>query len=143
MTSIGDGEVTFELQGSRDETTWRTIDSLVSNSGISLSTMVESENVDLFVSKYEYVRLVVTTSVSVTFTAFVVDATLDMLVMYKMLHLGCLPYAGNPEADEMILNAKSMYSSTLQSLSIDTDIDGDMAIESGEENTQPIAIGYR
>jgi hypothetical protein len=143
ISAIGDGEVTFTLQGSRDGTIWRNIKSAITDKDLSLKTYADAEETDLFITKYEYVRLVVSTSVSVTFTAFVVDATPDMLTAYKIIVLGSSPYAGNTEADALIADYQKMYSMTLQSLNTDTDTDGDGDIEDGEDNTQPQVIGYR
>ena len=142
ITAITD-EATFTLEGSRDDTTYRAIESSVDGKAVKIVTQSDSEYVDFFTSKYEYVRLKVVTSSSLTFTAFVIDATLDMLTMYKMIEIGAMPYAGNPEADELSAYAKAMYSQTIQSLTIDADVDGDGEIEDGEDNSVSQIIGYR
>jgi len=143
ISSIGSGEVTFTLEGSRDDSIWRTIKSVVTDRDLSIKTYSDSEETDLFVTKYEYLRLKVETSVSVTFTAFVLDATPDLLTAYKTIVLGSMPYAGNEEADALIADFNQMYLMTLQSLSTDTDTDEDGEIEDGEDDTQPQMIGYR
>jgi len=142
ITSITD-EVTFELEGSRDNVTFRAIRSSVDDKAVKIETTSDAEHVDIFTSKYEHVRLKVTTSTSVTFTAFVVDATLDMLTMYKTIELGCMPYAGNTEADELMQYAKNMYAQTLASLTVDADVDGDGAISADEASSVPQILGYR
>ena len=93
--------------------------------------------------QYAYYRLNVTTSVSVTYTAFMVDGSVDELVMLKTCELAYLPHIGDDTIAERYIEMRNLYNESISALAADYDSDGDGEIDTDEQNTTPRQTAYR
>lgn len=136
--------LSFGLRGSMDGATW--VDVLDVQDGIPLSIVPPGIGLYSvrFFEKYERYRMSVTTDASVSFTAYLVDSSVDNLIIWKAIQNGMYPLLDkDTRSVDLYDTARSEYNDAIANMRADIDEDGDNAISSGESNLRHQPLLFR
>lgn len=118
-----DTQSTFTLEGSDDETIWRSIPDMT-GADISLSTNGAGTYSALFIDRYKYLRYKLATSASITYTVYLIDPAVDSLIMDKAVELLLLPFIDKDTTIQSVYErACEAYRTGLQALVTDYETD--------------------
>jgi hypothetical protein len=120
------GFATFKLEGSKDQTVWRRLNSVVTGQELAIQVNDAGTYSGRFFESYPYYRVALETDESITFTAYLVDASVDMLVEYRALEDGFFLVLDIDERTQQLYDAaRERYSELVNSIKAEYDHDGD------------------
>lgn len=120
------GYAEFYLEGSKDQITWRRLNSVVTGQTLQIQVNDAGTYSGRFFESYDYYRVVLVTDEAVTFTAYLVDASVDMLVEYRALEDGFFLVLDIDERTQQLYDAaRERYSELVNSIKAEYDQDGD------------------
>ena len=135
--------VVFTLEGSMDETIWIPIKDLA-QVNVSISTQANGIYSVKFASRYKHYRYTVTTSESVTYSAYLVDTSFDNLIKWKAIYILMFPWIdADSTAREIYNEAVQSYSTLFNSDVFDYDKSEDGSITASEQDYKKIVTLYR
>jgi hypothetical protein len=120
------GYASFKLEGSKDKITWRRLNSVVTGQALEIEVNEEGTYSARFFEQYPYYRIVLTTDEAITFTAYLVDASVDMLVEYRALQDGMFLVLDIDDRTQQLYDAsRERYDELVNSIKAEYDTDGD------------------
>lgn len=126
VSSITDS-CSLQLEGSNDSSTWKLIASLeISQTGTAAKSFSE---------RWKYYRYKSFIETSATFSAYIIDAQCDFLIMWKSAMNVLLPSIGSGDTTKILYDElKSLYMDSLTGLKLDYDLDDSGSINDNESN---------
>lgn len=138
-----DTNAVFTLEGSEDETNWRTVYDRMTGTGIRIEAFGAGIYSAPFAESYPYYRYTVTTSAAVSHLPYLVDSSLDLLIEYKTLELIYQDFLGDDLIDRKHDAAVQKFERLMATLAADVDIDGDGTVDTEERDALPVRRVYR
>lgn len=139
---VSGGSGSVVLYGSQDGTTWHVVRNLI---GTPMEFMINESKIytDLFFEKFRQYKYVFTWTDDCTYSAYLVDSSVDMLIAAKAVMLLLTPALEreNTTATEIYRVAQIDYDTGLARLVLDIDADGDGLAESTDD--AGTNLGYR
>lgn len=133
----------FSLEGSEDNTNWRTVYDRLTGTGISIEATGAGIYSAPFAEAFPYYRYNVTTDVNISFLPYLVDSSLDLLIEYKTLELIYQDHVGDERVDRKYDAALMKFEKLLSTLAADVDADGDGTVDDEEQDALPVRRVFR
>ena len=143
VETFTDSTAAFILEGSEDNTNWRTVYDRLTGTGIRIDVTGAGIYSAPFAESYPYYRYNVVTDANVSFLVYLVDSSLDLLIEYKTLELIYQDYLDDDRVSRKYDAAVTKFEKLLSTLAADVDTDGDGAIGPEDEDATPIRRMYR
>lgn len=137
-TAFSGNNKTITLEGSNDNSTWTTVD--------SVTISATSETSQLLTKNYKYYRInTAVSSGAITFESYLTETNYDCLFDYKTLTIILRPLIKS-EGDQFDLAYREfqrMYNDLLQSMKVQYDEDLDSSLDTGELQRNNLVRYYK
>ena len=132
--------VTVRLEGSQDETTWRTVHAVTGRPAV-IEAQADGIASVLFVARHAYYRAVLESSETVDAALYLVDTAPDACIRWGAVASALLPAIdSNTTIERVYAEARMMYDDALGKLVLDYDRDGDGTIDTHESSYRTTII---
>jgi hypothetical protein len=141
VVDVVEGNATFILQGSYDQTIW--VDVPLEPEAV-ITVNEKGRYSALYNEKHLYYRYKVEPLSDTTYSAFLVETSADRLIRYAAITSLLLPLLGNDGAvDAVYQEAKMNYGNELKQFRYDYDEDGSLSIDSNEQSMNRTVMLFR
>lgn len=128
VETTNDAAALFTLEGSPDNTNWMPVRDIYGTT-CNLTTSTAGVYTSLFLTRFPFYRMIITTSESVTYRAYLTDSGPDKTIRSRAMYFLFVPFADKDSnlaslADVALEEYRSAMDSAVFSVTLDTDGDG-------------------